>query len=112
MQQNKNNIQTNQKKIEKLYNEYNSEYKKFCDTFELIEGDVQKYYVNKRKKKLQDDNNDKINVLANEANLTQKNFLQVHNNFQEKNKNFFDIYKEKIEEFGVETIKTELITNL
>ena len=107
LQQTKNNIQTNEKKMEKLYSEYNSEYKKFYDTFNLIEEDVQKYYINKRKIKSDDTNNNKINRLTNEANFVQNNFLQIHNKFQENNKNYFDEYNEKIKEFENETIKNE-----
>ena len=107
LQQTKNNIQTNEKKMEKLYSEYNSEYKKFYDTFNLIEEDVQKYYINKRKIKFDDTNNNKINRLTNEANFVQNNFLQIHNKFQENNKNYFDEYNEKINEFEKETIKNE-----
>ena len=107
LQQTKNNIQTNEKKMEKLYSEYNSEYKKFYDTFNLIEEDVQKYYINKGKIKSDDTNNNKINRLTNEANFVQNNFLQIHNKFQENNKNYFDEYNEKIKEFENETIKNE-----
>ena len=107
LQQTKNNIQTNEKKMEKLYSEYNSEYKKFYDTFNLIEEDVQKYYINKRKIKSDDTNNNKINRLTKEANFVQNNFLQIHNKFQENNKNYFDEYNEKINEFEKETIKNE-----
>lgn len=106
LQQNKNNIQTNQKKIEKLYNEYNSEHKKFCDTFNLIEEDVQKYQVNKRKKIKQEGNNT-LNELYDEANCTQNIFLQTHNKFQESNKKYFDYYNTKLKEFGEETLKNE-----
>ena len=107
LQQNKNNIQISEKKMEKLYSEYNSEYKKFYDTFGSIEEDVQKYYINKRKIKSEDSNNDKINKLTNEANFVQNNFLQVHNKFQENNKKYFDVYADKIKEFKEETIKNE-----
>ena len=107
LQQNKNNIQIEQKKMEKLFNEYNSEYKKFYNNFNLIEENVQKYFVNRRKKKSQDEDEDKINKLTNTANFTQNNFLQVHNKFQENNKKYFDIYRGKIEEFEEETIKNE-----
>lgn len=107
LQQNKNNIQINEKKMEKLYSEYNSEYKKFYDTFSSIEEDVQKYYINKRKIKSEDSNNDKINKLTNEANFVQNNFMQIHNKFQEKNKKYFDVYADKIKEFKEETIKNE-----
>lgn len=107
MQQNKNNIQNNQKKMEKIYNEYNTEYKKFYGTFYSIEEEVQKYLVNKRKNKLQEESKDKLNNFYNEALNSEKNFIQIHKKFQENNKQFFDYYNEKKNEFKEETNRNE-----
>ena len=108
LQQNKIYIQNNQKKIEKLYNEYNSEYKKFYDAFDLIEEDVQKFYVDKRNNKISKTrDNDRLNELYNEALCTQNNYIQIHNKFQENNKKYFDYYDEKIKEFIEENNKNE-----
>ena len=48
--QNKTNLISQQKKLEKIIIDYNKEHKKFIDEFRSIEEDVQKFYVNTRKK--------------------------------------------------------------
>jgi len=107
LQQNKNNMQINQKKMENNYKEYNSEYKKFYEAFESIEADVQKYYIDRRRKKLEETNNQQINDLSNEANFVHSNFFIFQDKYQENNKKFFNIYNNKIKELEEETINNE-----
>ena len=66
IQQNKNNLQTNYKKMDKLLTEYNSEYKNLYESFEIIEKNVQKYYVDLRQKKLEDPKQMTLNKFSRE----------------------------------------------
>ena len=110
IQQNKNNIQSNQKKMEKMFNEYNSEHNKFMDTFFSIEEEVKIYYVKKRKNQLDGDDIEILNEYLNEANNAQSIFLTVHNKFQDNNKKFFEFYNNKMKEYEEETNKNDLNT--
>ena len=98
LQQNKINIQNNQKIMEKLFVDYNDEHDKFINEFNLIEEDVQKYYTKLRKKIIEDKNNIKFNKYFFQAKNAQESFLQVHNKFQENNKKYFVFYSEKMKE--------------
>ena len=102
--QNKTNLISQQKKLEKMIIDYNKEHKKFIDEFRSIEEDVQKFYVNTRKKK-KDPKMKDINKLLNEANKIQNIFLKTHNKFIENNKNYFNFYEEKMNEIKKEIIK-------
>ena len=93
--------------MENNYKEYNSEYKKFYEAFESIESDVQKYYIDRRRKKLEETNNQQINDLSNEANFVHSNFFIFQDKYQENNKKFFNIYYNKIKELEEETINNE-----
>ena len=90
IQQNKNNIQSNQKKMEKMFSEYNSEYSKFTDTFYGIEEEVKMYYYKQRKKQLDETEISLLNEYYNEASNAHSIFLTAHNKFQDNNKKFFE----------------------
>ena len=107
LQQSKNKMQNNQKTMEKYYKEYNSAYQNFYNDFESIESDVQKYYIDRRRKKLEETNIEQLNNLNNEANLIHENFFLFHKKFQENNKKFFDIYNDKIKKLEEEAITNE-----
>ena len=96
LQQNKNTIQNNIKIMEKLYVEYNNEYKKFYEYFDEIEEKVQKYYVNTRKKVVKDPKLLVVKGLLSDAIMVQAPFMQAHNKFQDNNKKFFKSYTEKM----------------
>ena len=107
IQQNKNNLQTNYKKMDKLLTEYNSEYKNLYESFEIIEKNVQKYYVDLRQKKLEDPKQMTLNKYLMDVNNCNSIFIPIHDKFQENNKKFFNFYNSKINEFREETNKSE-----
>lgn len=102
LQQSKNTMQTKIKIMEKLYVEYNNEYKKFYENFDEIEEKVQKYYVNTRKKIVKDPKFLVVKGLLSDAIMAQTPFLQAHNRFQDNNKKFFKSYTEKMAEIEKE----------
>ncbi len=108
LQQNQKNLQVNYKKMEKSFNEYNIEFKKFHENFDDIEQRVQRFYSKSRKNhKL----NDKIfNELFSEANNIHNNYMKQHEKFQESNKKFFNFYSDKMKEFEDEAKKNNNYT--
>ena len=108
IQQNKNNIQSNQKKMEKMFSEYNSEYSKFTDTFYGIEEEVKMYYYKQRKKQLDETEISLLNEYYNEASNAHSIFLTAHNKFQDNNKKFFEFYNNKMKEYEEEVNKSDI----
>ena len=106
LQQKKNILQNNQKKMEKLYTEYNNEHKKFIKSFHSIENDIQEYYENKRNNKNNNIKN-KIDIFMEEANNIHSIYLQVHYKFKDNNKSYFNLYEKNMKDLEKEIIKNE-----
>ena len=106
LQQKKNILQNNQKKMEKLYTEYNNEHKKFIKSFHSIENDIQEYYESKRNNENNNIKN-KIDIFMEEANNIHSIYLQVHYKFKDNNKSFFNLYEKNMKDLEKEIIKNE-----
>ena len=89
--QNKSNLQDKQIKMEKIFIEYDSEYKNYKSGLKSIEEDVQNYYYNLRRKTLKDPNI-KFNKILKEANNIHDSFIKIHNKFGENNNKYFEYY--------------------
>ena len=106
LQQKKNILQNNQKKMEKLYTEYNNEHKKFIKSFHSIENDIQEYYESKRNNENNNIKN-KIDIFMEEANNIHSIYLQVHYKFKDNNKSYFNLYEKNMKDLEKEIIKNE-----
>ena len=89
--QNKSNLQDKQIKMEKIFIEYDSEYKNYKSGLKSIEEDVQNYYYNLRRKTLKDPNI-KFNKILKEANNIHDSFIKIHKKFGENNNKYFEYY--------------------
>ena len=106
LQQKKNILQNNQKKMEKLYTEYKNEHKKFIKSFHSIENDIQEYYESKRNNENNNIKN-KIDIFMEEANNIHSIYLQVHYKFKDNNKSYFNLYEKNMKDLEKEIIKNE-----
>ena len=107
LQQNKNNLQNNQKKIEKIYNEYDTEYQKIQKKFCSIEEDIQRFYIKKKMKVDEETKKDYFNKFLIKGKEAQNIFYKFQDKFKDNNKAFFDLYNENMKEFEKEIIKNE-----
>ena len=106
-QNNKNILQNKKILIEKIFLEYNKEYKIFKDGLFSIEEDVQKYYFNLRIKKKRDPKLEKFNKLVSEASKVQEKFMETHKKFLENNKEYFQFYVRILSELENELIQKQ-----
>ena len=109
-QNNKNILQNKKVLIEKIFLEYNKEYKIFKDGLFSIEEDVQKYYFNLRIKKKRDPKLEKFNKLVSEASKVQEKFMETHKKFLENNKEFFQFYVRILSELENDLIQKQNFT--
>ena len=107
LQENKNVLQNNQKKMEKIFSEYNIEYKKLMDKFYFIEEYIKNFSINKKLKNEKYLGIKELNNQFNEGINLQNLFLKIHYQFKENNKAFFDFYYDKMKEIENEIIKNE-----
>ena len=109
-QNNKNILQNKKVLIEKIFLEYNKEYKIFKDGLFSIEEDVQKYYFNLRIKKKRDPKLEKFNKLVSEASKVQEKFMETHKKFLENNKEYFQFYVRILSELENDLIQKQNFT--
>jgi len=111
LQQNKNNLQNDQKKMEKSINEYDNEHKNLMNMFQDTEEDLRKFFINKRNarrdSKIKKQNNmDKFNNTITNIIKEEEKFRNLDMNFQKYNSNYFQIYKKYLKELEKEINKS------
>jgi len=93
--------------MEKIFSEYNIEYKKLMDKFYFIEEYIKNFSINKKLKNEKYLGIKELNNQFNEGINLQNLFLKIHYQFKENNKAFFDFYYDKMKEIENEIIKNE-----
>ena len=120
--QNKSNLQTEEKKMEKNINEYDNDYGKLMNVFRETEEALREYYVNKRTneismknskeskdKKLKNKNKeevDKFNKTISNTLKYEEKFHDIHLSFINNNSKFFDTYDYYLQGVEKEITKT------
>ena len=105
LQQNKNNLQNEEKRMEKLIIDYDNEYDNLIDTFRDSEDKIKQFYVNKRKSSTESKKQKKNTLLEQTISKTldiEENFNAIFLNFRKNNKNYFDIYEKYLKELEKE----------
>ena len=109
-QQNQKNIQTNFKKMEKSFGEYNTDFNRFHENFYSIEQKVLKYFSKSRKKKTNAKKSGEFNELYKQATNFHNIYKQKEDIFLANNKKFFKFYNDKMKEFEEEVNKNNNYT--
>ena len=107
LQENKNNFQKEEKKMEKIIDEYNNEHKKIIYLLEDAEESIKNFYINKRKTNVE--NKDEIAVFNNKINDTvdkEKLFIKLYKKVRNNNENFFKMYDDFLEK-----LKNNILNN-
>lgn len=112
LQQNKNNLQNDQKRMEKSLNEYDNEHKNLMFMFEDTEENLRKFFMNKRKAKKdsksknQNQNTmDKFNNTISNILKVEDKFIRLDENFQNNNSHYFLVYDKYLKELENEVLK-------
>ena len=111
IQQNKNNLQNEQKKMEKSINEYDNEHKNLMYMFQDTEENLRNFFIKKRKArkdsktKKQNNNMDKFNSTISNLIKVEEKFRNLDINFQNNNSNYFHTYNIYLKELQNEVIK-------
>ena len=112
LQQNKNNLQNEQKKMEKSINEYDNEHKNLMYIFHDTEENLRNFFIKIRKArtdsktKKQNNNMDKFNSTISNIVKFEEKFRNLDMHFQKNNSNYFNIYNQYLID-----IKTEILKN-
>jgi len=112
LQQNKNNLQNEQKKMEKSINEYDNEHKNLMYIFQDTEENLRNIFIKKRKErrdsktKKHNNNMDKFNSTISNIIKFEEKFRNLDMHFQKNNSNYFNIYNQYLID-----IKTEILKN-
>ena len=112
LQQNKNNLQNEQKKMEKSINEYDNEHKNLMYMFQDTEENLRNFFIKIRKArtdsktKKQNNNMDKFNSTISNIVKFEEKFRNLDMHFQKNNSNYFNIYNQYLID-----IKTEILKN-
>ena len=111
IQQNKNNLQNEQKKMEKSINEYDNEHKNLMYMFQDTEENLRNFFIKKRKArkdsktKKQNNNMDKFNSTISNLIKVEEKFRNLDINFQNNNSNYFHTYNIYLKELQKEVLK-------
>ena len=111
IQQNKNNLQNEQKKMEKSINEYDNEHKNLMYMFQDTEENLRNFFIKKRKArkdsktKKQNNDMDKFNSTISNLIKVEEKFRNLDINFQNNNSNYFHTYNIYLKELQNEVIK-------
>ena len=113
LNQNKNNLQSEEKKMEKMINEYDNEYSILMNTLQDSEDKIKKYYVKKRKNSIENKKSKNKDIFDNtifDAINAEEKFYQIYINFTNNNNNYFHIYDKYLKQLGIEI--TEISDNI
>ena len=109
LQQNKTNLQNNEKKLEKNIIEFDNEYDKLIFIFQEGEENLRNYFVNKRKnnkdKIKENDDISKINEVIGKMLNSEEKFNNINLNFKNNNSNYFDSYDNYLDDLEKELSK-------
>ena len=111
IQQNKNNLQNEQKKMEKSINEYDNEHKNLMYMFQDTEENLRNFFIKKRKArkdsktKKQNNDMDKFNSTISNLIKVEEKFRNLDINFQNNNSNYFHTYNIYLKELQKEVLK-------
>ena len=111
LQQNKNNLQNEQKKMEKSINEYDNEHKNLMYMFQDTEENLRNFFIKKRKArrdskvKKQNNNMDKFNNTISNIIKFEEKFRNLDMHFQKNNSNYFNIYNQYLIDIKAEILK-------
>lgn len=117
LNQNKNNLQSEEKKIEKSIIEYDNQHKKLMNEYDKTEDVITKYVINKR------ENGNKINTSDKKKNKniyeeTLKNtlydeieFKNIQIKYENNNNNYFKLYDQYMDELEKEISKNSKYLN-
>jgi hypothetical protein len=111
LQQNKNNLQNEQKKMEKSINEYDNEHKNLMFMFQETEENLRNFFIAKRKarndsKTKKQNNMDKFTSTISNIVKVEEKFRNLDMNFQKNNSNYFHIYNKYLTELENEVFKS------
>lgn len=105
LQKNKNNLQNEEKRMEKLIIDYDNEYDNLMDTFRDSEDKIKQFFVNKRKSSNESKKQKKNTIFEQTISKTlesEEHFNAIFLNFKKYNKNYFDIYEKYLKELEKE----------
>ena len=105
LQKNKNNLQNEEKRMEKLIIDYDNEYDNLIDTFSNSEDKIKQFFVNKRKSSTESKKqkkNTKFEQTISKTLESEEHFNAIFLNFKKYNNNYFDIYEKYIKELEKE----------
>jgi hypothetical protein len=105
LQKNKNNLQNEEKRMEKLIIDYDNEYDNLIDTFSNSEDKIKQFFVNKRKSSTESKKQKKNTIFEQTISKTlesEEHFNAIFLNFKKYNNNYFDIYEKYIKELEKE----------
>ena len=118
--QKKNNLQNEEKKMEKNIEEYNNEYGKIMKVFKETEGFLTDYFVNKRNNEIKSKNNkelkvkiinknkseiEKFNHIIKNSLKYEEKFLDIHLSFEKNSSKYFESYDNDLKEIEKQIIK-------
>ena len=105
LQQNRINLQNEEKKMEKLIIEYDNEYDILMDTFRCSEDIIKQFFARKRKNSIENKKQRKNSILEQTISETlnsEEQFNIIHLNFRKCNKNYFENYEAYLKELEIE----------
>lgn len=110
LNQNKNNLQSEEKKIEKSITEYDNEHKKLMNKYDETEEFLTKYVTNKRENEKKNNTPDKkknkiLDETLNDTLYEEVRYKEIQIKYENNNNYYFKLYDQYMEELEKEILK-------